>query len=74
MTLDPLSWAVIVFLAGQTIAAIWWASKITSDVHYIKENIYEIKKDVETSYPIKDGTRLETRVERLELSVLSDRH
>lgn len=52
---------IIIFLITQTVAAIWWASTITVDVRYIKDNIKDFKVDT------KDGhEKLSDRLDRLE--------
>ncbi len=42
-------WPIIAFMIGQTVAGIWWAATVSADIRYIKEEIGNLKDDVEKS-------------------------
>ena len=59
-------WPVLSFLIVQTLAAVWWAASMSSSVKNIKEDIVEIKDSVHDAYPLRDGTRLEHKIDHIE--------
>jgi hypothetical protein len=38
--------AIIVFLVGQTVAGIWWASKLTTTVRFLAESVDDLRNIV----------------------------
>lgn len=40
--------SVVIFLAGQTAAAIWWASKVTTTLAFVQEKVIEVNTEVKT--------------------------
>lgn len=61
-----LFWSILSFLTAQTLAAVWWAASVSASAKNMKEDIQEIKQNMGLSYTMRDGTRLECRIDRLE--------
>lgn len=38
--------AIIIFLVGQTVAGIWWASKLTTTVRFLTESVDDLRNIV----------------------------
>jgi len=72
--LESQFWAIGVTLALQSIGAIWWAANLSSDIKYMKKKFDEIERDLDRAYSGRDGNRLESRVEKLELAYFGDRN
>lgn len=67
--MHELIWPLIIFLAAQTIAAIWWAASLTVTVKGIQSDVSEIKTDFDGVFPLRDGNRLERRIDIIEKKV-----
>lgn len=67
------TWPILAFLLTQTIGFAGWAVRITTSVKVIENNVVNLTKDVDNSYPQRDGAILEGRVQRLEDYILSGR-
>ena len=61
---------VVIFILGHLIASVWWASKITITLEFIKkeikENMLDIKKMEETYARKKDIDDLWRKIEKME--------
>jgi cell division protein FtsB len=53
--------SILIFMVGQTSLAIWWASQISTDVRWIKE-----QTAIHAARLASEIDRLEKRIERLE--------
>lgn len=47
MNLTEVPWALVIFLASQTFGAIWFFSKMKSDVDSLKDSVKRLEKENE---------------------------
>jgi len=65
-------WAVIAFLVGQLVIAVWWASKMTTTLIDLKRIVEEMKEDGKESKAMiwEKYDELKSRVEAIEKTCL----
>ena len=64
ISVHKANWPVILFMVGQTVAGIWWASKLSSDVDWMKQRIVD-----NAAVGVRDVARIQEQVTRLEIRV-----